>query len=96
MYFNLCICCEADCNVCFDNCYTNKLFPACQVDPNITDNKKLLQYVISVFILHAIEERCEHTEDSTSHTCKEEQLLIEKASNKTNEAPPPPPLCALL
>lgn len=57
----------------------------------MTGNENLFLYVFSFFISHVIEERCEHTEDSSGHTCKEEQLLVEEASYKSNKAPPPPP-----
>ena len=49
---------------------------------------------VFMFISHVIEECCERTENSSGHTCKEEQLPVEEASYKSSE--PPPPLCLLL
>lgn len=45
-------------------------------------------YEISEFTLHVIEERCEHTEHSTGHSCKKEQLLVKQASDETSQDPP--------
>lgn len=51
--------------------------------------------VISLLISHVIEECCEDAENSSGHTCEEEQLSVEETSTKPNDLPPSPLLFVL-
>lgn len=52
----------------------------------------LFELCVCVFYWHVVEERCQSEKNSSRHTCKEDQLGIQKASNKGDRRPPGPAL----